>query len=148
MPTRRQTIALLATLFSAPAALAQDKPEQSREQARAEPDKLRIIATFSILGDVVKNVGGERVEVAMLVGPNADAHVYSPSPADAKKIADAKVVAVNGLGYEGWIERLVKASGSKAPVVVATKGVKPRKTSGGHGHGHSHDHAASDPHAW
>ena len=63
----------------------------------------------------------------MLVGPNADAHVYSPSPADAKKLADAKVVVVNGLGYEGWIERLVKASGSKAPVVTAAKGVKPRR---------------------
>ena len=100
--------------------------------ARAAPapaqaqDKLKVIATFSILGDVVKNVGGERVEVTMLVGPNADAHVYSPSPADAKKLADAKVVVVNGLGFEGWIDRLVKASGSKAPVVVASKGVKPR----------------------
>ena len=63
-----------------------------------------MIATFSILGDVVKNVGGDRVEVTMLVGPNADAHVYSPSPADAKKLADAKVVVVNGLGFEGWID--------------------------------------------
>ena len=82
-------------------------------------EKLKVIATFSILGDVVKNVGGERIEVSMLVGPNADAHVYSPSPADARKVAEAKVVVVNGLGYEGWIGRLVKASGSKAPVVTA-----------------------------
>ena len=105
-------------------------------------DKLKVLATFSILGDFVKNVGGDRVEVATLVGPNSDAHVYAPAPADAKKVADAKVVIVNGLGYEGWMSRLAKASGSKAPVVVASKGVKERKAPGGHGHG------GADPHAW
>ena len=89
----------------------------------------------------------ERVEVSMLVGPNADAHVYSPSPADAKKLADAKVVVVNGLGYEGWLARLIKASGSKAAVVTATKGFKPIRAAGGHGHGHGHSRD-SDPHAW
>jgi zinc/manganese transport system substrate-binding protein len=77
-----------------------------------------------------------------LVGPNSDAHVYAPAPADARKVADAKVVIVNGLGYEGWMSRLAKASGSKAPVVVASKGVKERKAAGGHGHG------GADPHAW
>ena len=105
-------------------------------------DKLKVLATFSILGDFVKNVGGDRIEVATLVGPNSDAHVYAPAPADAKKVADAKVVIVNGLGYEGWMSRLAKASGSKAPVVVASKGVKERKAAGGHGHG------GADPHAW
>ena len=135
MPSRRLTLAIFAALLCAHPAAAQDKPQ----------DKLKVTATFSILGDVAKNVGGERVEVTMLVGPNADAHVYSPSPNDAKKLSDAKLVVVNGLGYEGWIERLVKASGSKAPVVTAAKGVKPRSTAGGHGHGHSH---GSDPHAW
>jgi zinc/manganese transport system substrate-binding protein len=133
MPTRRQTIAVLAMLLCAGPAAAQDK----------RPEKLNVIATFSILGDVVKSIGGERIEVTMLVGPNADAHVYSPSPADAKKLADAKVVVVNGLGYEGWIERLVRASGRKAPVVTAAKGVKPRRAAGDHGHSHG-----SDPHAW
>ena len=125
----RSFVAAFSILLAAPA-IAQDA-------------KLKVIATFSILGDVVKNVGGERVDVTMLVGPSADAHVYSPSPADAKKLADAKVVVVNGLGFEGWIERLVKASGSKAPVVVASKGVKPRAMTGGHGHSHG-----NDPHAW
>jgi zinc/manganese transport system substrate-binding protein len=105
-------------------------------------DKLKVLATFSILGDFVKNVGGDRVEVATLVGPNSDAHVYAPAPADAKKVADAKVVFTNGLGYEGWMSRLAKASGAKAPVVVASKGVKERKAPGGHGHG------GADPHAW
>jgi zinc/manganese transport system substrate-binding protein len=115
----------------------------------AAQDKLKVVATFSILGDVVKNVGGDRVDLTMLVGPNADAHVYSPSPADAKKLSDARLIVMNGLGYEGWIDRLVKASGSKAPVVVASKGVKPQRAAGGHGHGHGHSHGhGSDPHAW
>jgi zinc/manganese transport system substrate-binding protein len=131
MVTRRWMLpaaAGLALLMTAGPALAQDK--------------LKVLATFSILGDFVKNVGGDRVEVATLVGPNSDAHVYAPAPADAKKVADAKVVIVNGLGYEGWMSRLAKASGSKAPVVVASKGVKERKAPGGHGHG------GADPHAW
>ena len=131
----RVLIATLAALLCAQPAVAQDKQQE----------KLKVIATFSILADLVKNVGGDRVEVTMLVGPNGDAHVYSPTPADARKIADSKVVVSNGLGFEGWINRLVRASGSKAPVAVVTKGVKPRRMAGGHGHGHDH---GSDPHAW
>ena len=105
-------------------------------------DKLKVVATFSILADFVKNVGGDRVEVQALVRPNGDAHVYQPTPGDAKTLADAKVVFVNGLGFEGWIERLIKASGSKATIVTATKGVKPRKSDDEHSHG------GADPHAW
>jgi zinc/manganese transport system substrate-binding protein len=75
--------------------------------------------------------------VTTLVGPNGDAHVYTPSPTDAKKIADAKLVVVNGLGFEGWLPRLVKSSGGKATVVTATQGIAPRKLD-------SHE----DPHAW
>ena len=104
--------------------------------------KLKVVATFSILADFVKNVGGDRVVVSALVGPNSDAHVYQPSPGDAKMLADAKVVIANGLGFEGWINRLVKASGTKAPMIVATKGIKPRKAADDHGHGDA------DPHAW
>ena len=105
-------------------------------------EKLKAVATFSILADFVKNVGGDRVEVQALVGPNGDAHVYQPTPGDAKTLADAKVVFVNGLGFEGWLERLIKASGSKATIVTATKGVKPRKSDDEHSHG------GADPHAW
>ncbi len=115
-------------------------------------ERLKLLASFSILADIVRNIGGERVEVSALVGPNGDAHVYAPSPADAKKVAEARLVVVNGLGFEGWIDRLVKASGGKPAVVVASRGVKPRKAPGGHGHahghGHGHSHGASDPHAW
>lgn len=104
--------------------------------ARAQ-DKINIVASFSILGDFVRNVGGERIAVTTLVGPNGDAHVYTPTPQDAKKIADAKLVVVNGLGFEGWLPRLVKSSGGKATVVTATQGIAPRKLD-------SHE----DPHAW
>ena len=77
---------------------------------------MRVVATFSILADFARSVGGDTVEVSELVGPDSDAHVYAPSPADAKRLAEAKVVLVNGLGFEGWLERLVKASGTKAAV--------------------------------
>jgi zinc/manganese transport system substrate-binding protein len=104
--------------------------------ARAQ-QKTNVVASFSILGDFVRNVGGDRVVVTTLVGPNGDAHVYTPTPQDAKKVADARLVVVNGLGFEGWLPRLVKSSGGKATVVTATQGIAPRKLD-------SHE----DPHAW
>jgi zinc/manganese transport system substrate-binding protein len=111
-------------------------------------DKLPVVATFSILGDLVGNVGGDRVVVKTLVGPNGDAHVYSPSPADAKTLADAKVIVTNGLGFEGWLSRLIKSSNSRALNIVATRGIKPRKLAGAHSHDHGHGHSDGDPHAW
>jgi zinc/manganese transport system substrate-binding protein len=112
-------------------------------------EPLPVVATFSILADMVKQVGGPHVIVTSLVGPNSDAHIFDPTPADAKRLAAAKLVVVNGLGFEGWINRLVKSSGYKGPVLVASKGVKtiPMAESD-HGHGHKHAHAVPDPHAW
>jgi zinc/manganese transport system substrate-binding protein len=100
-------------------------------------DKITLVASFSILGDFAKHVGGDRVDVTSLVGANGDVHVYTPSPVDAKKIADARLVVINGLGLEGWLPRLVQSSGSKATIVIATDGIAPRRLDG---------HA--DPHAW
>jgi zinc/manganese transport system substrate-binding protein len=105
-------------------------------------DRLPVVATFSILGDFVKNVGGERVEIITLVGPNGDVHVYSPTPADARKLSTANVVFINGLGLEGWITRWIMASGANAPIVVATKGVTPRDMKNGG------SRMVPDPHAW
>ncbi len=107
-------------------------------------DRLSVVATFSILGDFARNVGGDRVAVTTLVGPDSDSHVYTPSPADAKTIAAARLVIVNGLGLEGWLPRLVKSSGGKAATVIATKGIVPRRIADGH----SHDPSEADPHAW
>ena len=89
-------------------------------------DKVKAVASFSILGDMVKQVGGDRVDVITLVGPNGDAHVYQPTPADAKNLAAAQILFTNGLGFEGWMDRLEKSSGFKGTVVVASTGVKPR----------------------
>src|SRR6195952_325558 len=100
-------------------------------------DKINVVASFSILGDFVRNVGGDRVAVTTLVGANGDVHVYTPTPQDAKKIADAKLVIVNGFGLEGWLPRLVQSSGGKAAIVTATQGITPRELD-------SH----ADPHAW
>src|SRR5262245_34473852 len=106
-------------------------------------DKVRVVATFSILADFARNVGGDAVDVSELVGPDSDAPVYAPSPADAKRLGEAKAVLMNGLGFEGWLDRLVKASGTKAAVTVTTNGIKPRRMQDdGHGHGRN------DPHAW
>jgi zinc/manganese transport system substrate-binding protein len=109
--------------------------------------KLKVVASFSILADLVRNVGGERVEVAALVGPNGNAHVYSPSPADAKKVSDARLVFVNGLGFEGWLDRLVKASSSRAAIVIASTGIKPLERADS-SPDHDHAHGSADPHAW
>jgi zinc/manganese transport system substrate-binding protein len=115
--------------------------------AASAQDKPKVVATFSILADLAKNVGGDRVEVATLVGPDGDAHVYSPTPADGRRLADAKLVIANGIKFEGWMSRLIKSSGTKALVVEAAKGVEPIKAEE-HGHGHDHGHADVDPHAW
>jgi zinc/manganese transport system substrate-binding protein len=115
-------------------------------------EKLKVVATFSILGDIVQTVGGDKVEVITLVGPDEDAHVYEPTPSDARALTTAKVVFVNGLNFEGWIDRLIRASGTKGQVVVASKGAKARRMAHDHNHGHDHDnghdHGEFDPHAW
>ena len=98
---------------------------RSRLSPAHAQERLNVVASFSILGDFVRNVGGDRVNVTTLVGPDGDAHVYTPTPADAKKIADAKLVVVNGLGLEGWLPRLVQSAGSKATIVTATAGIAP-----------------------
>ncbi len=100
-------------------------------------DRLNVVASFSILGDFVRNVGGDRINVTTLVGPDSDSHVYVPAPADAKKVAEAKLVFVNGLGFEGWLSRLLKSAGGKAAVVTTTAGIAPLKVG-----------SVADPHAW
>jgi zinc/manganese transport system substrate-binding protein len=131
--------------------------------AAAEP--LKVVASFSILGDMVENVGGDRIALTTLVGPDGDAHVYEPTPADARAISEADLVIINGLKFEGWMERLLEASAYKGPVVIATQGIDPIPLEGeyhaehaddadhdheaeGHAGHAGHDHGEFDPHAW
>lgn len=113
----------------------------------AAQEKIKVVASFSILADLARNVGGDRVDVTVLVGRNNDSHAFEPSPADSRRLADARLVVVNGLGFEGWLDRLVRAAGGKVPIVVASAGVRPRAGAadetrfGG-------NRAGVDPHAW
>jgi zinc/manganese transport system substrate-binding protein len=124
LPTRRQALIAACAL-----------PALATTARAAEP--LQVVASFSLLADMVATVGGDAVTVRALVGPDADAHAFTPAPADAQRLAQAGLIVVNGLGFEGWIDRLVRASGSKAPVVVASQGITVRRIG-----------KLTDPHAW
>jgi zinc/manganese transport system substrate-binding protein len=135
-------VLIVALLGSAPLALADER--------------LQVLASFSILADMVENLGGDDVEVTALVGPDSDAHAYSPRPIDARAVSQADLVVFNGLNFEGWMERLVKASDHHGPVVVATAGVEERLSDDLHAEANEHeqydhdghDHGGKDPHAW
>ncbi len=133
MTTRRTLLksaaAVIALSLAAPAAAQSSDPT-------------RVVATFSILGDMVERIGGEHVAVTTLVGPDGDTHVYQPTPADARAVSEAKVLIVNGLEFEGWLDRLIDASDFNGMRVVATEGIEPIAFDD------AHDHGAYDPHAW
>lgn len=139
--TRRHCIAALAMSLAAIAS-----PALAQAPVKA-------VASFSIMGDLVRQVGGERVAVDVLVGPGSDAHVFQPTPAQARLVSQAQVVFSNGLGFEGWMSRLLKTAAYKGQQVVVSQGIKPLKVADhedhrkGHKHG-GHDHGETDPHAW
>jgi zinc/manganese transport system substrate-binding protein len=134
----------LSILVSAGSALAQ------------ETAKIKVITSFSLLADLVRQVGGARVDVSSLVGPDADMHGYEPTPNDVKAVAGAQVFVINGLGLEGWADRLVESTGFKGKAVVASRGIKTREASRHHDDDHDHDHGKAkghshgryDPHSW
>jgi len=123
MLNRRSFVAVLAASTTS-CALAQSAPTP-------------VVASFSILGDLVRQVGGDAADVSVIVGPDGDAHVYEPTPADGRKLAGARLVFVNGLGFEGWLDRLIAASKTKAQIVVVSEGVTARKVGDW-----------TDPHVW
>ena len=126
----------------------------------AADSKIAVVASFSILGDVVANVGGERITVTTLVGPDKDAHVFQPAPDHIKMLSRARLVVVNGLGFEGWMARLVKSANYRGDIVVASDGIAVRDSEDDdHDHDahevhekhevkHDHQHGRNDPHAW
>jgi zinc/manganese transport system substrate-binding protein len=126
----------------------------------ADPVPLRVVASFSILGDMVREIGGEHISLTTIVGPNGDAHSFEPTPRDAKALSQAQVLVINGLDFEGWLPRLIQAAGFSGAQVLASQGVLLRHLSeaervhevlGEHEKGHKHDdgdHGDVDPHAW
>ena len=158
-------IPVRALFLAASAAFLAAAPAQA-----AQP--LPVVASFTILADMAAQIGGDKIAVTTLVGPDGDAHVYQPSPSDAKTLARSRLVLVNGLGMEGWLDRLVAASATKAPITVVSQGIAPLSMADededegeghddhghekGHDHakahdedhGHHHDHGGLDPHAW
>lgn len=110
---------------------------------------VNVVASFSIAGDMVAEVGGDRIAVTTLVGPDADTHVFEPTPAHARALAEARLIFINGLAFEPWMDRLLKSTGTRAKPVSLTQGVTPlsRGAARGHDHGHGHRHQF-DPHAW
>jgi zinc/manganese transport system substrate-binding protein len=146
---RRDLAVLAAAVVLALAAIA-------APQAAANSDKLNVVASFSILRDFVAKVGGDRIELSTLVGPGADPHVYAPTPRDVRIVAAARLIVVNGLRFEGWMDRLLQASATHAVVSVASAGVAPLPppyppSREGEGEFASHFGEATagiDPHAW
>jgi zinc/manganese transport system substrate-binding protein len=111
---------------------------------------IKAVASFSILGDLVRQVGGDRVAVEVLVAPGSDAHVFQPTPSQARLVGQAQVVFSNGLGFEGWMSRLLTTASYKGRHVVVSRGIKPIHAEGEHDHkakGGQH-HEEHDPHAW
>jgi zinc/manganese transport system substrate-binding protein len=116
-------------------------------------DKLAVTASFSILGDLVRVVGGERVSVTNLVGPNEDAHGFEAKPSDAKLLLQSRLLVSNGLGFDPWAQVLARSVDYKGMALLASKGLKPLTEAAkpavkGHGHNHAHSHGEADPHAW
>ncbi|VVN97649.1 metal ABC transporter substrate-binding protein [Pseudomonas fluorescens] len=107
----------------------------------AAAEKLQVVTSFSILADMTRQVGGEHIQIINLVGPDADAHTYEPTPNDAKALLKARLIIKNGLGFEPWLDRLVTSTETKTPVISASRGVIPRTLN-------EDGDSIPDPHAW
>ena len=140
-------------------------PGAGRAQGRAD-GPLRVVASFSILGDMTRQIAGERVALRTVAGPNVDAHTFQPRPSDAEALRGASLAVRNGLGFDSWFDRMLRSANWRGPTATATDGITPRRMAPhahGHGHSHGHNHGASgqggqqqggqprtvpDPHAW
>lgn len=131
---RRAALPALAAALTAPGG------------SRAQPARLLVVASFSILGDMVRQIAGEAdgVSLRVLAGPETDAHAFQPRPSDAEAVRSAALVVRNGLGFEPWLDRLLRSAGHRGAVATASDGVETIRASPAHGH--STD--APDPHAW
>jgi ABC-type Zn uptake system ZnuABC Zn-binding protein ZnuA len=147
MLTRLRNAALIAAL-----SLTACAPPAATEAPGA---RLNVVATFSILGDLVSNVGGDQIELTTLVGTDGDAHTFQPSPSDSARLASADLIFENGLGFEPWLDKLYEASASTAARHIVTQGLEARELDEAHAgeeaeheDEHEHEHGALDPHVW
>jgi zinc/manganese transport system substrate-binding protein len=142
---RRSLLALPALLFAGRAAAQAPMP---------------VVASFSILGDMTARIGADRIALRVIAGPDVDSHGFQPRPSDVAALRDARVIIRNGLGFDAWMDRLVRSAGFRGPVVTATESITPRSMAA-HSHGHAHGGGAErrqnhsvgprtvpDPHAW
>jgi zinc/manganese transport system substrate-binding protein len=120
-------------------------------------EPLRVVASFSILGDMIRQVAGDRIALRTVAGPNVDAHSFQPRPSDAEALRGAALAVRNGLGFDGWFDRMVRSANWRGRMVTTTEGLTPlRMAAHSHGHGHSHGgrqqqgqpRTVPDPHAW
>lgn len=129
-PAVAMALALLLA-FSSPGLRADELPP------------VQVVASFSILADMVEEIGGEHVEVTTIVGPNGDAHTFEPSPQTVQALARAQVLVANGLGFEAWLPRLLESSGFAGTYIVASNGITPRRVDQEQAHAHDRAHAAA-----
>lgn len=142
MPDRRHVLIFMAALSVSG---VMPRPGQAQQAA------LPVLASFSILADMARQIGGDRVSVTELIGPEQDAHGFAPGPQEIKKLGAAKIILINGLGFEPYLPRLMKSAGSTLTPVALAASIKPLdkpKGAGGHSHTHGHDQGNADPHAW
>lgn len=149
---RRRSLLALLPVLAAPATLTRHAGAQTAP---------RVIASFSILGDMVRQVGGDRIQLHTIAGPNVDAHSFQPRPSDLEALRGAALVVRNGLGFDSWLDRMLRSGNWRGPVATTTDGIEPRSMPA-HGHGHGHGHGGAerrqqhsvgprrvpDPHAW
>jgi zinc/manganese transport system substrate-binding protein len=146
-PMRRGALISIVAILALAGALLALLPRVSNGQA----GRPKVVATFSVLADLVKQVGGENVEVVALLGPNQDVHVFEPTPADSQTLRTAALVVSNGLELETWLDDLYASSGSTAPRLEAASGLDLIEADEDHdeqGHEEGHQHGNFDPHVW
>jgi zinc/manganese transport system substrate-binding protein len=128
----------------------------SLAQTPSNEDALQVVASFSILGDLVENVGGDAVQVTTLIGPGVDAHTYDPAPADLVVLSEAEIVFENGLGFEPWLDGFYESAQPPGERVVVSEGITPREAGEHQEEGEedeaegeaAHEHGEFDPHVW
>jgi zinc/manganese transport system substrate-binding protein len=145
---RRHALRFMAALF---AVLALGSTLRTPAAAQEGGDPLQVVATFSILGDLVQNVGGDRIELTTIIQAGADAHTFEPTPRDAEALAEADLIFEHGLDFEPWLDDLDEASGGDASRVVVSEGITPREAEaheGEHEDEEGDEHGEFDPHTW